>query len=192
MMWKSNCQGEPESLWTLQHLDLPLANCYSRDVQNKKKRLEDVVLLITSVGSTDLSTHVQPAGSSLNFLRPALPVARELGATREKGKHHEKWGDKETACWALSLLLTGLLINITGFIWKVWGLPRHEFVIFLLLHSLTFQSKQELATLLALDESLLQISVTDFKTEVTLHRVETEKSKLQMRKCSCQIPVPIT
>lgn len=57
-----------------------------------------MVLLITSVGSTDLSTHMQPAGSSLNFLRPALPVARPLGATREKGKHHEKWGDKETDC----------------------------------------------------------------------------------------------
>lgn len=150
------------------------------------------MLLITSVGSTDLSTHMQPASSSLNFLRPALPVARELGATREKGKPHEKWGDKETARWALSLLLTELPINITGFIWKVWGLPHHEFVIFLLLHSLTFQSKQELATPLALDESLLQISLTDFKTEVTLHRVETEKSRLQMRKCSCQIPVPIT
>lgn len=57
------------------------------------------------------------------------------------------------------------------------GLPHHEFVIFLLLHFLTFQSKQKLATLLALDESLLQISLTDFKTEVTLHRVETEKKQ---------------
>lgn len=40
---------------------------------------------------------------------------------------------------------------------------------------------QEQATLIALDESFLQISLTDFKTKVTLHWVEnteTEESRL--------------
>ena len=101
------------------------------------------MLLIISVVSADLGTHTQPAGFSLNFLRPALSVAHELGATGEKGNHHGKWGDKETAHWAPSLLLTEPPINITGFIWRVRGLPYHGFVIFLLLHCLTFRFPSE-------------------------------------------------
>lgn len=103
------------------------------------------MVLFTSAGSTDVGIHTQPDGFSLSFLRPAWSVARELGATGEKGNHHGQWGDKELARWAPSLLLTELPINITGFFWKVWGLPHHGCVIFLLLHCLVFWFPSEQA-----------------------------------------------
>lgn len=35
-----------------------------------------------------MGTRTQPVGFSLNFVRPAMSVARELAATGEKGDHH--------------------------------------------------------------------------------------------------------
>lgn len=107
------------------------------------KKARSMGLVITSVGPTYLGT--QPSGFFFNFFRPALSMAHELSATGKKGNHHGKGEDKETVCWAPSLLLTELLINITGFIWKVWGPPCHGFVFFLLLHCLTFHFPSEQA-----------------------------------------------
>jgi len=43
-----------------------------------EKKAGNVVLLITSVGSTGLGTQMQPAGFSVNFLRLHLSMAHDL------------------------------------------------------------------------------------------------------------------
>jgi len=76
---------------TLQHLGLLLASCYTGDIQKKLEtwccRLHRQDPLMRGL------THSQLA--SLNCLRPALPMACELGGTGEKGNHRGKGGDTE-------------------------------------------------------------------------------------------------